>query len=324
VGSGGDIYISQGNGAGDVALIIDCFSAAGSLVITQGNGNGDVASIVSSTIGSSGSGSASIAQGSGSDDYAAISGVYVSFGSLTITQADLSTNSSGDFADIDTSYAPNGNVSITQGNANGDWAQVIGVTAGYVYYAGPFSYTFNGNVTISQGNGYADEADLDGGNVVNNVYISQGDSIFTQGCLPGLGDEVDINDTFVDNDLSIVQGFTSADVGNNVVNIATTSAVFVGDATSINEVGSNNGNNTVTLGGANDPSGIDFQTDYLDIYTGAAGGGFVSAVNTDVWIGSALGNDYTIDGGGTGNTYDDLGNNYGVTISANFNYEFDV
>ena len=263
-------------------------------------------------------------QGSGSGDIASINGVYVAFGSLTITQADVSTNASGDLAIIENSAAPFGNISITQGDANGDPAFVLGDTAGFVFFVGPFSFPFNGNVNIIQGNGYADLAVLDDGNVVNNVNIMQGDSIFTPGCLPGLGDEVDINDTSVDNNISIVQGMSDADVGNNVVNIATTSAVFAGGATSITEVGANNGNNTITLGGANDPSGIDFQTDYLDIYTGNGGGAFVSAVNTVCWFGSALGNDFTIDGGGDGNTYDDLGNNFGITVSPNFNYEFGV
>ena len=156
---------------------------------------------------------------------------------------------------------------------------MIGDSAGYVFYVGTYSFAFNGNVNIIQGNGYADLAVLDDGNVVNNVNIIQGDSIFTPGCLPGLGDEVDIDDTSVDNNISIVQGASEADVGNNVVNIATKSAIFAGGAASITEVGANNGNNTITLGGANDPSGIDFQTDYLDIYTGN-GGGHLSRLST--------------------------------------------
>ena len=41
---------------------------------------------------------------------------------------------------------------------------------------------------------------------------------------------------------------TGADLGSNVINIATTTAVVVGDATVIDEIGANNGNNTITIG----------------------------------------------------------------------------
>lgn len=186
----------------------------------------------------------------------------------------------------------------------------------YVYYEGPYAIDYNGNVTVTQGNGYNDQVYLGDGNSVNNVYISQGDSLTYPGCLPGLGDWVYIESTTVTGDISIVQGDANA-VGNYIVSIGDSGAVSAGGYTSIYQYGANN---TVTFGGANDPSGIDFQTGYLDVYTGDGGGGFVSAANTDVWYGSGLGNDYVIDGGGDGNTYEDLGNNYGVTVSANYNY----
>ncbi len=85
------------------------------------------------------------------------------------------------------------------------------------------------------------------------------------------------------------------------------SQVTVGDSTYIYQGGANN---EVDLGGAFDPSGIDFSTTYLDIWTGAGGGGYVTAVNTWVWNGSAFGLSYVINGGGTGNTYSDYGGNF--------------
>jgi len=137
------------------------------------------------------------------------------------------------------------------------------------------------------------------------VNITQGDSIAYPGCFPGQGDEVDVNDTFVTSDMEILQGSANA-LGNNIVTIGTLSQVIVGDWTHIVQGGANN---SVYLGGAGDPSGIDFETTFLDIYTGAGGGGFVSATNTTVLLGSNLGNDFVIDGGGDGNTYSDGGGN---------------
>ena len=86
------------------------------------------------------------------------------------------------------------------------------------------------------------------------------------------------------------------------------------------------GGNTVLLGGGNggadagededgEYTGFDFTTTYLDVYTGEDGGAYVQAMNTLVVVGSFLGNDYTIDGGGDGNTFVDLGNN--VNVNAN-------
>src|SRR5208337_1620369 len=63
------------------------------------------------------------------------------------------------------------------------------------------------------------------------------------------------------------------------------------------------------MGGSTDPSGFDFETAFLDIYTGLGGGGFVSATNTTVSYGSALGNNFVIEFGGYGNTYSDGGGN---------------
>ena len=69
-----------------------------------------------------------------------------------------------------------------------------------------------------------------------------------------------------------------------------------------------------------DPGGTDsFTTGYLDVFTGAGGGGFVQATNTTVSYGALVGH-YTIDGGGRGNTYFDNGGNNGITISPRYHY----
>ena len=52
----------------------------------------------------------------------------------------------------------------------------------------------------------------------------------------------------------------------------------MGDSTVINEIGANNGNNTIIIGGASAAPTVattDFETGFLDIYTGAAGGAYV-------------------------------------------------
>ena len=82
--------------------------------------------------------------------------------------------------------------------------------------------------------------------------------------------------------------------------IGDTSPVTAGGWIHIVQAGSDN---TVILGGSGLGSPYDFETVYLDIYTGDGGGGFVSATNTAVDVGSNLGNDFVIDGGGDGNTY---------------------
>ncbi len=51
----------------------------------------------------------------------------------------------------------------------------------------------------------------------------------------------------------------------------------MGDSTVINEIGANNGDNTIIMGGIGGPDSgaVDFETGYLDVYTGAAGGAYV-------------------------------------------------
>jgi hypothetical protein len=209
-----------------------------------------------------------------------------------------------------------GNISMSQGNGDGDLAELFGSTAGWTVQAGPYVQDYEGVASLTQGSGYNDMVDLDLGNSLNNLNITQGDSISTPGCVPGLGDEIDIEATNVVSDLAIVQGDSSA-VGNNVVTIGGSTQVLVGGWTSITQGGAIN---TVMLGGADDPSGIDFESGYLDIYTGAGGGGFVSAANTTVDNGSYFGFPYVIDGGGTGNVYYDAGGNSPSPLPYSSNY----
>ena len=108
-------------------------------------------------------------------------------------------------------------------------------------------------------------------------------------------------------------GFDGTGDGFNLVQIGTTAQVEgVGgmgglDQTYVFQGGSSN---TVILGGANDPSGIDFETEFLDIWTGAGGNGFVMATNTVVDVGSFYGFNWVINGAGGGNLYVDGGNNF--------------
>ena len=91
------------------------------------------------------------------------------------------------------------------------------------------------------------------------------------------------------------------------------SSVTVGGDTKIDQ---NYANNQVYLGDADSS----FTTVYLDVFTGFGGGAFVMARNTTVDFGSLFGI-YTIDGGGSGNTYVDGSGNSGVTVDpANFNF----
>lgn len=214
-----------------------------------------------------------------------------------------------------------GNITAIQGNGVQDLAAFTGDTAGWVDESGPTWVEHNGTATIQQGNGTNDKAILDCAtfelstdstglvsndlsNYFNNVVITQGDgSITTKDCVSSWNDLVSVNCTYITSDLTIQQGTSaSGDPGNNLVAIGDTSQVVVGDSTKIDEFGSNNVNNQIYLGGANDPSGVDFCTGTLDIWTGA-GGAYVSVMNTNV-LNGALGTygSYNINGGGTGNT----------------------
>ena len=77
-------------------------------------------------------------------------------------------------------------------------------------------------------------------------------------------------------------------------------------------------NNEVWLGDTDSS----FTTDWLDVFTGGGGGAYVQATNTTVFFGPLgyFSPFYTIEGGGSGNTYVDNGGNSGVTVNpANFN-----
>ena len=137
------------------------------------------------------------------------------------------------------------------------------------------------------------------------MFISQGAAIFTPGCNQQFGDTINVNCTTVLSDMTLEQGegdATGLDLGANVINIATTTPVVVGDATVIDEIGANNGDNTITIGGASggpDSGSVDFETGYLDIYTGAAGGAYVQVWNTLVDVGNLdLFGPYNINGDG--------------------------
>jgi len=235
-----------------------------------------------------------------------------------------------------------GNISIYQGNGAGDQVFVGNDEAGYTLAVGPFIEDFFGDLTIVQGNGFADTVTINSVgsepplnaadvNIFNNVYISQGNGTVGApgdpccGGQPG-GDTVNLDESVITSDLFIFQNaYINSDglatgtlynaSGNNTINIALNEQVLVGNQTFLYQGGSNN---TVNLGGAGDPSGIDFETTYLDIWTGWGGGGFVSAANTVVDVGSFFGNNWTINGAGDGNTFEDLGGNINVTYGPGY------
>ena len=178
-------------------------------------------------------------------------------------------------------------------------------------------------VTIKQGNAPGDVALLNGDHV-NNVAITQGDNVQVLNGSTVAKDVAEINDTTVTSNIIIIQGTglsTAPDAGNYVAAIGfdylgyingtpASSPVTAGGYTIIDQ---NYANNQVFLGDATSS----FTTNYLDVYTGIGGGAFVFAANTTVFSGALgifdpLG--YTIDGGGTGNTYVDGGGNSGVTV----------
>ena len=292
---GGNVSISQGNGNSDTATV-DVTTAGGNVTINQGNGNSDTATVEDATVG----GNVTITQGSGSGDTATVLDVTALTGNITITQTDVA------------------------GNATGDTANVIGVTAGTTIPATYFVIDFNGTVTITQGNAPGDVAYLDR-DAINNVTITQGDNVQAPNGSTVVSDVAEINDTSVTSNVSISQGTgtsTAINAGNYVAAIGfdylgyingtpASSSVTVGGDTYIDQ---NYANNQVYLGEADSS----FTTVYLDVFTGSGGGAFVFAANTTVYFGSLF-DTYTIDGGGTGNTYYDGGNS-GVTVDpANFN-----
>jgi len=228
-----------------------------------------------------------------------------------------------------------GNISSTQGNGALDFVGYYGNDAGYSLYVGPFIVEFFGVATIIQGNGKNDTVVLDCGQIqdpgaeqyFNNVFISQGNgSITTPECDQQTGDFIYVNWTYVTSDMTLEQGegdeTAGLDLGANFIYIATTSPVFVGDSTVINEIGANNGDNTIIMGGIDGPDSgdVDFETGFLDVFTGAAGGAYVQVENTLVDFGFlGLFGPYNINGGDGGNSIflDDF-SSLTVTAAPNF------
>ena len=241
-------------------------------------------------------------------------------------------NGSNDSAIVDSAQVF-GNITSCQGNGGGDFVGYYGNTAGFyiapvpgsAYYTGPYILEVFGCAKITQGDGMNDVVTLDCGienggleQFFNNVSISQGSGdIYANGCDQATGDTINVNWTWVTSNMCLAQGeyYGSTDpgteLGSNFINIGTTSPVYVGYSTVINEIGEYNQNNTITLGGINGPdsgdSPVDFETGYLDVYTGAGGGSSVQAEDTQVDYGAlgifatSDGNPYCVTGGGTGN-----------------------
>jgi len=228
-----------------------------------------------------------------------------------------------------------GNIKSFQGNGALDFVGYYGNVAGFFAGPiGPYILDFNGNACITQGDGKNDTVTLDCGienfgaeQYFNNVYISQGSgSIYAAGCDQQTGDTINVNWTYITSNMWLEQGeyygetsplpTNSSDpgteLGSNFINIATTSPVYVGYSTVILETGEYNQNNTIIMGGIAGPDSgsIDFETGYLDVYTGLGGGAYVQVENTQVDYGAlgiftlltSDGNPYNITGGGGGNS----------------------
>jgi hypothetical protein len=326
----GDITVQQGDGKGDTATVSYSHANGGDITTTQGNGAGDTATVDDSTA----SGDITVTQGDGANDEASVE--YSSAGgNINVSQG----NGDNDTATVMNSTA-SGDVTITQGDGNYDVANALGVHAGSTDYSYGYPKDVAGTLTITQGNGYCDTVNVDSSNDfdthVNNVVITQGDSLPFLGCTGGCSDTVNVNDSDITSDLTITQG-TAAAAGNYIVEIAAstvnggsgTGPVVVGGATTITQHGSSN---TVILGGNSGGDDADealesipdFSTDTLDVLTSVAGDAntgdaFVTAQNVFVASGSV--GPVMLDAGGPvpdGNVFVDLGN-FSVITYGNFN-----
>ena len=311
----GNLTINQGSAAGDSATISNS-TAVGNVSITQTDvaGNAGDTALVSN-----------VNAGVLLPAFFPFRGVLpVTYGGdITINQQ----HGNGDKATVSASSVV-GNVSINQhdvaGNATGDRASVLGVTAGTTIPATPYVIDVKGTVTITQGNAPGDVALLNGDHI-NYVAITQGDNVQVLDGSTVASDVAEINGTTVTSDISIIQGTgisIAPGAGNYVAAIGfdylgyikgtpASSSVTAGGDTYILQ---HYANNQVYLGDA----GSSFETVYLDVFTGSRGGAFVMATNTTVDFGSLF-DIYTIDGDGHGNTYVDGGGNSGVTVNPNFN-----
>ncbi len=279
-GIGSYVYVTQGNGV-DTATI-DNDTVAGNIFVIQGNGNGDIVHVAAVTAGTTST------VGPYTQDY---------YGLLYISQG----NGAGDLVVVDSNGSegtgPNvfNNVVIEQGNGGG-----------------PANLTF-----CSAAPGYDDVVVVEEATITSDLIIVQ-NATFTP--LVPLSDltvaVITLSPPAPDGDPALEgtgAGNDLVEIGGNPEGVTyppgtpvVAAQVLVGDQTYVFQGGANN---EVDLGGALDPSGVDFGTTYLDIWTGSGGGGYVTATNTAVGIGSAYGYSWVINGAGDGNTYVDGGGN---------------
>ncbi len=342
------IYVVQGNGNNDSASVTNS-TLPGNVTIIQGSsttgGSNDTALVSGGTYGITTSspsmpavgGNINVSQGTGNKNEAAVANL-TAFGNINITQHDVC------------------------GNTIGDLAQVINVTDNLTIPASPFTIDVNGTVTVVQGDAYADTTVMYGDAVNNiiakqgencttpacqpgfsnvveiNKTTVTSDISITQGNwldATNNGNYVAaIGYDYIGNQESglyaVYPAPTPLSTSSSTppgpgTGLATTPSgtVTAGGSTSIYQ---HYGNNQVYLGdgtgfGANDPTS-NFNTGYLDIWTGSFGDSFVAATNTHVSYGSngyydvygvglVASSGYMIDGGtfGSFNTYFDGGGN---------------
>jgi hypothetical protein len=282
--SGDHQYIGVGTATSDVEV----YGFSSGVKATQGDGNDNTISIISIT------------------SYGTTNKIPPTLDNIVTVQG----KGNEDSVVVDSSHV-NGNITSTQGNGAEDFAGYFGNRAGFTETikgadGSTISEDLGGLAQITQGNGKNDVVWLDCGkyeNVdaeqfFNDVIISQGNgSIVTPSCNQQWGDAIIVNWTKVTSDMTLTQGQGDAtaglDLGSNLIIIASSyswddyevvgSPVTVGGATVINEIGHNNGQNTILMGGINGPDTApppDFETGTLDVYTGAAGGSFVQVYDT--------------------------------------------
>lgn len=284
---GGDVSITQGDGDGDVATV-KAPTVGGNVFITQGDGNEGFATTSIDAVG----GDVSITQGDGDGDVATVSGS-TAVGDVFISQG----SGNGDSAHvIDMTVA--GNITIVQtdvaGNATGNNVKIIGVTAGSTVLAGQGITTVDGIVTVTQGSASGDLVLLDGDSI-NSIAITQGDNVQRQTGGAIESDVVEIKDTNVTSNLSIIQGTGTSDspfAGYYVASIGfdylgliggapESGSVTVGGATYIDQ---NYAQNQIFMGDPENGS-IGVTTTFLDAFLGSRGGAYVQVANTQVVFG---------------------------------------
>ena len=296
----------------DETTIVDSSSVPGNIIVQQGGGNNDFVHISDDAIGTW-----------------AQTGPYTitdSYGLLWVSQG----NGGGDLVVVDS----NGSAPISPPIPPNQYGNVLN--------------QFN-NVVIQQGNGggpfdttqcaaavpFDDVVAFEESNVNDYLYIVQ-NATFTVAVSPIPGSTGDTGQySFTVPSLAgTPTGYDGTGTGLNLVEIGgnpegvtypdgitlvVPAQVIVDGETYVFQGGEQN---VSDLGGAMDPSGIDFETATLDIWTGAGGGSVVTAMYTYVDNGSAYGNNYVINGGADGNAFVDEGVNPGVECSPEVSYEF--